>query len=267
MRRSSRDELARDPVGRYVAGDCFVHFCATPELWGVVLWGRPDQRQAMELGRSLVLGLSRPAEPHVTLFDASRLEGSDPGAFRAAERYLSELGPALARSVRRLALVRPGGLNGAVVAGAFEVLPRPFPTAVFGDAASACAWLGVDVDGAALVAALHAEVTGTPRVLPALRDWLDAHLAGVTLEEAARALGLSPRSLQRKLGEAGTTFTDELTEARVRAARRMLADGDAPLTAIAYDVGCASLQHFSALFRRRMHESPSAFRARHHATR
>ncbi|HEU5056498.1 MAG TPA: helix-turn-helix domain-containing protein, partial [Kofleriaceae bacterium] len=267
MRRSTLDELARDPVGRYVAGDCFLHFCAAPDFWGIVLWGKPDHRQAMELGRSLVLGLSHPAEPHVTLLDASRLEGSDPAAFRAAERYITDFGPALARHVRRLALVRPSGMNGAVVAGAFEVLPRPFPTAVFGDPAEACAWLGLSADGAALAAALHGEVAGTPRVLPALRAWLDQHLAGVTVEDAARALALSARSLQRKLAEAGTTFTAELAEARVRAARRMLADGDAPLTAIAYDVGCASLQHFSALFRRRMHESPSAFRARLHATR
>jgi AraC-like DNA-binding protein len=161
-----------------------------------------------------------------------------------------------------MALVRPSGMNGAVVAGAFDVLPRPFPVAVFGDAESACAWLGVE--GAALVAALHAEVSGLPRVVPALREFLDRHLSGVTLEEAARALALAPRTLQRKLGEAGTSFKGELAEARVRAARRMLADGDQPLTAIAYDVGCASLQHFSALFRRRTHESPSAFRARHH---
>lgn len=264
MRRSSLDELARDPIGRYVAGDSFVHFCAQADFWGVVLWGRPDHREAMELGRSLVIGLSPPAEPHVTLFDASRLEGSDPAAFRAAERYLDHFGPALERHVRRLALVRPRGMNGAVVAGAFEVLPRPFPTAVFGDAASACDWLGVDRGGAGLVAALYAEVTGTPRVVPALRAWLDEHLSGVSLEEAARALALSARSLQRKLGEAGTTFSEELAEARVRAARRMLADGEAPLTAIAFDVGCASLQHFSALFRRRTSESPSAFRARHH---
>lgn len=265
MRRSSLDELARDPVGRYLAGDSFVHFCAAPGFWGVVLWGRPDHREAMALGRSLMLGLAPPAEPHVTLFDASRLEGSDPAAFRAAERYLGHFAPALARHVERLALVRPSGMNGAVVAGAFEVLPRPFPVAVFGDAAAACAWLGVD--GAGLVAELHAEVTGTPRVRPALRAYLDRHLAGASVEEAARALALSPRSLQRRLGEAGTTFSEELAEARVRAARRMLADGDAPLTAIAYDVGCASLQHFSALFRRRTQESPSAFRARTHATR
>lgn len=272
MRRSTLDELARDPVGRYVASDCFLHFCAAPDFWGVVLWGRPDHQQAMELGRSLMLGLSHPGEPHVTLFDASRLAGSDPAAFRAAERYINEFGPALARTVRRLALVRPNGLNGAVVAGAFDVLPRPFPTAVFDDTALACAWLEVPAERAGLPAALYAEVTASPSELHVLRAWLDQHLAGVTVDDAARALAMSARSLQRKLGEAGTTFSAELAEARVRAARRMLAEGDAPLTAIAYDVGCASLQHFSALFRRHTGESPSAFRARmrtreHHATR
>jgi AraC-like DNA-binding protein len=265
MRRSTLDELARDPVGRYLAGDSFLHFCAAPGFWGVVLWGRPDHRDAMALGRSLMLGLAPPAEPHRTLFDASRLAGSDPAAFRAAERYLAHFAPALARHVERLALVRPSGMSGAVVAGAFEVLPKPFPVAVFDDPAAACAWL--EVEGAALAAALYAEVIGTPRLLPALRAFLDRHLSGVTIEEAARALALSPRSLQRRLAEAGTTFSEELADARVRAARRLLADGDAPLTAIAYDVGCASLQHFSALFRRRTQESPSAFRARTHATR
>jgi AraC-like DNA-binding protein len=73
-------------------------------------------------------------------------------------------------------------------------------------------------------------------------------------------LGISERTLQRKLGEAGTGYLNELAEARVRAARRLLLESDAPLTAIAYDVGCASLQHFSALFRKRTGESPSAFR-------
>jgi AraC-like DNA-binding protein len=261
MRRSNLDELARDPVGRYVAGDAFLHFCADPGFWGVVLWGRPDHGQALELGRSLMLGLAPPAQPHVTLFDVSRLEGSEPAAFRAAERYVSHFSGLLGQYVRRLALVRPSGMYGAVVAGAFDVMTKPFPVQVFGDTASACEWLGVD--GAGLVAELHAEVTGTPRILPALRGFLDQHLSGVSLEEAARALAVSARSLQRKLGEAGTTFQDELADARVRLAKRLLLDGQAPLTTIALDVGCASLQHFSALFRKRTSETPSAYRRRH----
>lgn len=271
MQRSTLEELARDPVGRYVAGDSFAHFCAAPSLWGVVLWGRPDGDQAMELGRSLVLELRPPAEPHVALFDASRLVGSDPAAFRAAERYLGHFGDALGAYIRRLALVRPAGMSGAVVAGAFDVLPRPFPVAVWDEAAAALEWLaeGEPEPGfspelaAAQIAELADLAAAAPGLVAGLHAFLDDNLGGARLGAAAAALGVSPRTLQRKLAEAHTSFSDELAAARIRAARRLLIDSDEPLTAIAFEVGCKSLQHFSALFRRRVRESPSAFRARH----
>jgi AraC-like DNA-binding protein len=42
----------------------------------------------------------------------------------------------------------------------------------------------------------------------------------------------------------------------------LLADTDSALTEIAYDVGCASPQHFSTLFRRVSGVAPSTWRAR-----
>jgi hypothetical protein len=68
--------------------------------------------------------------------------------------------------------------------------------------------------------------------------------------------GCGPRSTPR------TTFQRELDAARVRVAMRILVERDAPLTEIAYDVGCASPQHFSTLFRRVIGTSPSAWRGR-----
>jgi AraC-like DNA-binding protein len=262
MQRVGLDDFAAAPAGRFVAGACFAHFCASPALWGVLLWGRPSQRDALELGRSLVLELGPAAGPHASLIDASRLDAADPTAFAAAERYLATHHDALRARVTRLALVRPAGMSGALVSGAFEVLPRPYPVQVFDAAAAACAWLGV-ADLAPLLREVHAAATGTPPLLGALRAHLDAHLRDATLPAAARALATSERSLQRALGEASTTFTDEVAEARIRAARRLLVDGDAPLSTIARQVGCASLQHFSTLFRKRTGEPPSAFRARH----
>jgi AraC-like DNA-binding protein len=72
----------------------------------------------------------------------------------------------------------------------------------------------------------------------------------------------APRSLQRDLTASRTSFQRELDAARVRLARRLLQDSDSPLTEIAYDVGCASPQHFSKLFRRVVGVAPSAWRAR-----
>jgi transcriptional regulator GlxA family with amidase domain len=73
---------------------------------------------------------------------------------------------------------------------------------------------------------------------------------------------VSQRTLQRRLCAAGTTFKDELLRARVRAAQTLMLTSEDNLTAIALEVGCASLQHYSALFRRLIGVSPSAWRKR-----
>ena len=266
MRASTVDELARDPAGRYVAGETYAHFCAHPLLWGVLLWGRPSASDAMLLGRSLVLELAPPARPHASLVDASRLDGGDDGAFRALEGYVTGYAEPLRQWVTKLALVRPKGVRGAIVAGVYEVLPRPYPVAVFDDVRPAIEWLDLRALGAAAsglaetLSTLYAEASSTPPLLSALRAHLGAHLRGTAVAEAARALGVSERTLQRKLSGAGTTFQRELVDARLRDAKRRLAESDAALTTIALDAGFASPQHFNAAFRRRVGMSPSAWR-------
>jgi AraC-like DNA-binding protein len=253
VHRVSVEELARSPVDGYVAGETFAHFCVRPGLWGVLLWGHPGESHACELGRSLVAELAPPAEPHVSIVDASRLEI---GAFRLAEAYLARYREALAVAVQKIALVRPA------VAGAYDVLPRPYPVGVFHDAVAALTWLDVADPhaDAELVASIHREATGTPRDVGALRAFLDKHLHGTSVGCAAKQLAMSERTLQRKLGVAGTSFKDELADARIRAAKVMLLESDVPLTSIAVDVGYSSLQVFSAMFRRRAGVSPSEFR-------
>jgi AraC-like DNA-binding protein len=265
VQRTTLEDMAVAPVGKYIAGATFVHFCATPRLWGVILWGRPDQSEAERLGRSLVIELGPPAEPHVSIVDASQIQGGDPTAFRMADGYIKRNRATLAQQVIKLALVRPAGLDGALVAGAYDVLTRPYPVSVFAEAREALAWLGAELDPALLVR-MHAEASSTPQEVGALRALLDRHLDGMPIATAAKQLGMSERTLQRKLADTNTTFKDELADARVRAAKRMLVASDAPLTTIAFDVGCGSLQNFSALFRRRTGESPSAFRAKHKTT-
>jgi AraC-like DNA-binding protein len=264
MRKASVAELAKDPVGRYVTGETFVHFCAHAQLWGIVLWGRPDGAHAMELGKSLVLELAAPAVPHASIVDASRLESGNERAFGALERYVARYGEALRDWVTKLAVVRSKGLGGAIVAGAQDVLPLPYPVAVFDDARAALAWLGEREPEtiAAALAEMHADAAGTPAFLAELRALLDARLRGATLASAAKALKTSERTLQRKLGEARTTFVAEASDAHVRAAKRLLLETDAPLTTIALESGCASLQHFNTLFKKRTGELPSAWRKR-----
>jgi AraC-like DNA-binding protein len=268
MHPATVDEMGRAPVGRYVEGPHHIHFCATARLWGLVLWGRPTIDDARLVGRSLVLELGPPAEPHASLVDASRLEGADGTAFGALEWFLAHHGDALSRQVRRLALVRPPGLVGAVVAGVYEVAHRPYPVGLFDDLAAAIDWLASHGEPppasfGATLADLHARATATPAVVRTLRALLEERLTTIEIDAAAQSLGMSQRTLQRKLGDAGTSFKEELAGARIRAAQRLLLDTATPLTNIALEVGCASLQHFSAMFRAHTGESPSAWRRRH----
>ncbi|MFO0600251.1 MAG: AraC family transcriptional regulator [Myxococcaceae bacterium] len=219
----------------------------------------------MKLGRSLVLELGPPAKPHVSLVDASRLEAADEGAFSALRHYVEEHRAELQRAVHRLALVRPGGILGAMVAGAYEVMKRPYPVEIFSDAESALEWLGVKSAGSPASVAraleqLHAQATGASPELTTLRAWLDAHLDGAKVTDAATQLELSARTLQRRLGDAGTSFERELMDARVRAAKRLLHARDAKLTTIAHEAGFASLQQLNTVFKRATGLSPREFR-------
>jgi transcriptional regulator GlxA family with amidase domain len=72
---------------------------------------------------------------------------------------------------------------------------------------------------------------------------------------------LCTRTLQRHLSAAGTSFRAEVESARLRAAEELLASTNLKVAAIAAEVGCASPQHFSALFRRARGMSPQQFRS------
>jgi AraC-like DNA-binding protein len=155
-----------------------------------------------------------------------------------------------------------------VVSGFFDVTPPPYPVRVFEAPAEAQPWLlqaGAPVaalpDVASVLGDLHARARSLPPLVQKLRRLLEAQLTQPpTVRQAARALGASDRTLQRRLAEAGTTFQDEVAKCRIVAAKRLLADSDSPLTTIALDLGYASLQHFGASFRRIVGQSPSAWR-------
>ncbi len=254
------DDYRDDPVGASLALSRALVFCARPTLWGFALWGTPTEADLARIVPLLRLELDRDAEPHASLIDVRRLEASDPRAFAVLSKYLRANFDAFRRQVTRLALVRPPGVLGATVAGFYQVAGAPYPVRVFDDLPAACTWLRAP----GLATQLDAAVADASQISPlvmALRRWLDAHLDDASLPRAAKAVSRAARSVQRDLAEAGTTFHAEVDAARVRLAKRLLAETDSPLTEIAYDVGCASPQHFSTLFRRVTAMTPSKFRS------
>ncbi|XXF81682.1 helix-turn-helix transcriptional regulator [Myxococcaceae bacterium GXIMD 01537] len=207
-----------------------------------------------------------PAAPHLSLVDATRLEAADPSAFSVLVKYMQSREEGFGRNVRRQALVRPEGVVGAVVGGFYSLLSAAYPSKSFKDVAPALEWLGVvEAEAAPLLGRLAdavAEATGQSPLLRELHQKLRGRLVDAQLGDVARELGMSERTLQRRLKEAGTSFQAELNAVQVRTAQALLRETDMKLTAVAVEVGCASLQHFSSLFRKHVGESPSAWRER-----
>ncbi|MNE63905.1 HTH-type transcriptional regulator VirS [compost metagenome] len=65
----------------------------------------------------------------------------------------------------------------------------------------------------------------------------------------AQRLGLSVRTLQRRLAEEGAAFKELLCEARRRLAERYLLEGRHSIKEVAYLLGFADLSNFARAFR------------------
>jgi AraC-like DNA-binding protein len=258
---SALAEFTASPAGQSWRGDGFVYWCAQPTLYGFALGPRPTATDLERLCTALLVELGPPAVPHASLVDASLVAEVDPMAFEVLQRYVKRNSAKLATAVTKLALVRPPGLPGAVVAGFYSVLDSPYPTQVFDEVGPALAWLGVSSELGAELEALRDELTGVAPLVAQLRRVLAADGADLSANDMAKRLGLSQRTLQRRLSDAGTSVQRELSEHRLRAAQRAL-DGDAPITTIAFEAGYATPQHFSTAFKKFSGLSPTEWRTR-----
>lgn len=250
------------PAGGFVAGARWFYFAFDDTLFGYAIWGRPEAADIAKLVQLLERELDRP--PHAAFVDLEHLESVAPAAFDALAAYALEYEVALGRIVTQTAIVRPRTrVNAAIVTGFFDVSSRPFPVAFFESTEAALAHLG-HPNAKVLAAALgdvRARVSDEPEVLRELRAHLRANVVRPSLDEAARALGVSARTLQRRLAELRTSFEVQVQDVRIVMAQRILEETDVAVTTIALDLGFQTAQHFSTLFRSRTGETPSAYRA------
>jgi AraC-like DNA-binding protein len=256
--------LTPDPRGKYFAARSWLSFFAAHGRFsGTIVWGAPSAADVLEWTACADLRLSPACTPHATLFDASKVERLSPSAFGALAGYASRSLAGLGARITKLAVVHRGGFAGAVAAGFTKLVPVPFPAEIFRDAGEALGWLGCQEDAPLLdeVGRARREARAVAPVVRELATFLQRH-PRATPVEAARALALSTRSLQRRLREQDTTFRKELDGARVRLAQRLLEDSDASVTEVALEIGLTSPQHLSTLFHRCGHDNPSVWRAR-----
>jgi AraC-like DNA-binding protein len=80
------------------------------------------------------------------------------------------------------------------------------------------------------------------------------------LENVAQRLGVSPRTLRRKLAEEGVTFARLLEDLRIALAKHYLVEQDLPISRIAWLLGYTEVSAFSHAFRRWTGRTPRADR-------
>lgn len=128
-----------------------------------------------------------------------------------------------------------------------RMLDRPLRTAE----ATVHKTLGTPASTAELVrAAMEAKIRETP-----------------TIGDVARTLGLSQRTLQRRLGDERVSFRDLLLDVRIATAQRMLERIDVNIGEIAAAVGFANVSTFSTAFSGKTGVTPTAFRKQRAAGR
>lgn len=246
--------------GAHIALESLCYFHATTGLTGYFLWSDPSAEDLAAL--SSIIGGSLDLDPHPSLIDGREVQTPPIRFFEHMASFVADRGPRLTQSVERLALIRSSGIVGAAALGFFDLVQSPYPVSSFQSLEPALAWLR-QPDPAELAKDLE-ELAGRARGIPALvqrlRALVRARLAAPDDEEVAAGLGLSTRTLHRRLSELGTTFGDEVGQMRVEAAKALLADTDTPITRIALDLGCSSLSTFSTLFRKWAGTTPTEYR-------
>ncbi|MER8184585.1 AraC family transcriptional regulator [Kitasatospora sp. NPDC094015] len=96
----------------------------------------------------------------------------------------------------------------------------------------------------------------------AVRGWIARDPAGPwRLARAAELLGRSPRTVQRELAGAGTSFQAELLAVRLELAAQLIARTALPLAEVAAAAGFADHAHLAHRFRRSYGCAPSRYRA------
>lgn len=244
------EDFLRDPIDRYVERRTFCFWQIGTHTKGVIAWGHPTERDAREMVQSFEAG-ARVDEPHVSLVDMQGLDAVDVAAFDVVMHYMTARRPTFERTVLRQALVHGSGAIGAAVAGFYRVVAPAYPVESFRELAAAVSWLAPDRVERVLevVTGLRERVLYATRVVTLLRTQLGASARIPNAAQAARAMGMSLRTLQRELTEANTTFRGETARFRLAEAERLLSGSSLSVKTVAQTLDITP-GRLSELFRR-----------------
>lgn len=204
-------------------------------------------------------------EARVLVLDVSRVTpaGCDEASLASFQRFVVSPLTQHPDRVRFVAMVGAEGLAQCALVGAVVAAKPSFSWAVYPSLQLALSHVSEPAPTWVneVVSAVRSELTPlglVSRVRAVIGD-----APNLSIREVAQRLSVAPRSLQRALSASATSFHDERVEVRLELAASRLARTNQKVSAIAREVGYASLPHFLTVFRARFGTSPRAFRARH----
>jgi len=260
----SIEAYLRAPVGRWVAAGTSVMWCHSPTLCGSVGWGNPVEADTRAVLRAFD-AFTRLAPEIDVLLDGSAIERIEPASVLSLIAWTRANFEDIQRRVRRRVGVIPDGLHGLAMAGIGPALGGPGPVELVRSARDGFRLL-LPEGGDGLcdeVEAIVEHVRQTPAVVLARRAQQVAPRGGLGLAQAARARGVSTRSLQRSLADCSSSFRAEQREVRFRVADELLA-GDDKIAAIAARLGLTE-PGLALLVRAHTGMTPAEYRRRRKA--
>jgi AraC-like DNA-binding protein len=261
--KAENEFLAAPRRSGFVRGHVAV-WCADEELQGYAVWGLFTADVARQVF-SLV-GLVRGALPRgpkrKVVISLDRLTGVD---WTGVEEVMRLRGESHAQSRSAgvdlfEAVVRPQGVIGAIVAGAYQMFVATKLQRVHASLGDALRWLDRADETEPVGAFLRAATARRSRIVDELRTYLDTHLEEGSLVGAARALGVARRTLQLELARERTSFRAVRDEMRLREAKRRLAESGHKLEHLARELGFRSTRHFYKWFRGHTGRTPGDWR-------
>lgn len=251
---TSRAQFRFQPGARFVREDQWLYFALSPEVRGYALFGRVTRDGVHDLVSFMESELA--SASHAVVAHLGQVEAAEPGCFEVLANFVRTNRKELKRVVTSAVIVRPDGYTGAIVSGFFGVVTPPFPTRVFASLSEALSAVHVASDALNTVLD-QARRSNTVR---ALANYLDA-AEHPSLDDAAAALGLSRRTLQRRLHAADTAFGSLVVQHRIERGTHLLTQTEWSVTRIAIELGYTSSQQFSRAFRSIHHVSPTTYRS------
>lgn len=263
MRRVPFDAYLRGPMGCCTVAGPILAFCHSPTLCGVMAWGAPDAHDTRQLVELMDLYRRAPlAHRFDVVLDGSAVERVDADALAVLVRWLADRRAELRERIRLQISVAPPGMTGYVLAGILPLLGESHPFRMTESAEEALVLAAGEEEGRELAGALAAvllDVQGLDPVLARLRELLRERHGDIAVDEAARRLHVSSRTLQRLLSSSGTSFKEQQMEARLAAATELLRTTEAKIADVAARVGLSE-RGLSVLFRERMGCTPAELR-------